>query len=111
MRKKHLYLQNYKKETPLFLLGKDLIKLLLGCQKLCQKNFIKPFASLPMVTEDPSNKNCVFVRQRVTLVSQRETILYTCIITLWVLMVSQRETIKREALAWSRKCFAHDNHA
>ena len=62
MRKKHLYLQNYKKETPLFLLGKDLIKLLLGCQKLCHKNFIKPFAPLPMVTEDLSNKNYVFVR-------------------------------------------------
>ena len=48
MRKKHLYLQNYKKETPLFLLGKNLIKLLLGCQKLCQKNLIKPFAPLTM---------------------------------------------------------------
>ena len=78
-----------KKETPLFLLGKDLIKLLLGWQKLCHKNFIKPFAPLPMVTEAPSNKNYVFVRQRMTCTSRGETILYTCTVILWVLMVTQ----------------------
>ena len=76
MRKKHLYIQNYKKKKPLFLLDKGLIKFLLGCQKLCQKNFIKPFAPLTLLLKSKilkaldrhplHNKNEVFVRRSIS---------------------------------------------